>query len=405
MKFKAWLEMSDIRNMPTDHIALEPIEEFDEEEAERECEREVEYDEPSGIYDYPEEDPNFNLESPEEWRQENPKPKYEDYFGDLDGYNDDLEEWKEDKAGYEEKYERKAKEWEKEMSKKRYAAEENNDRWEKIQDCIETKKQTWLKENNKGFKSKFDHNGENFEVTLEKVDMAFNGIDIPDAYTIEFTGANDFSTTGTAGTSATAIYSKVLLVIKKFLNDHEVNGLHCKPQEPAMATIYQRFFEKFLKGQFLKISEYESVRKEYIQSLMKNMNPAAKQAAYSALLAASQNTKVNLQKINAGKGEERRLRKLSQTISGRVMKTTDGANFYVAKVMSDTIEGIKSKDGSVPHVMIIPHNVITSTPSSMEEGKELLTAISKNQKWASTLTSKCPFYQKSLTMYGVINAV
>ncbi|MFX8358708.1 hypothetical protein ABTL39_19315, partial [Acinetobacter baumannii] len=67
MRFKKWfndeefMEMSDVRNMPVDGVHFEPLEEdeFDEEEAERKCEKEVGYEDyghRDGIYDDPHED-------------------------------------------------------------------------------------------------------------------------------------------------------------------------------------------------------------------------------------------------------------------------------------------------------------------------------------------------------------
>jgi hypothetical protein len=416
MNFKVWLvknddmlEMADIRNTSTDDVKLEPLsdDDFDENEAEANCDHELRFNDyrNAEVYDVPEDDPSFTTESPSEWRHDNPPPDkhdYENWEKDED-YIKDLESWKQEKAEVEQQYKVASDAWEKEMKPKRYKAEdeESNARYEAIQNCVEEKRAEWEKENG-GFKSKFNHQGDDFEVSLARKEIKYANEPIPHCYEIEFSGANDFATTGKAGMTASSVYTKLLLVIKKLMDTHEVNGLIFRPSEPGMATIYNRFFDKFLKRDFVKVSDKECVKKAYIRSLQ--FDPRQKQATYFQRWQAGRTVQSKLKTIKANRELVRHVRKLSQVSLGNVVQTTDGFNIYVAQI-SDSgqpiVQGISDRGGVIKGIKL-PVQYVTTNLSTPENTKTILSRIVNDPDWSETIEEVNPkTFRPLLQKYGL----
>lgn len=412
LQFKNWfntseyMEMSDVRNLPVDSVHFEPIEEdeFDEEEAERECDKEVGYEDyghRNDIYDDADDDPNFKMESPEQWEEDNPPPDPDEYENGTedDDYKSDREGWEEEKYDHAKTYKIKLAAWEKEMSHKRYAAEDKDDqaRWEAIYSCMDKKREAWNEENkeNGGFRSKFKHHEDDFEVTMHRATIKYANQEVPGSFKIEFDGPNGYNTTGKAGSEATTIYTQVLLAVKKLMTTQTVNGITFEPAEPGMALVYQRFYDRFLKNDFTRISPTEAVRTSYIEQINQKLNPYERLMAKRNTDAAEQDTNKYLNQVKDGRGVERKIRTLSQTTKNKVVHMQDGSNIFVGRIYYDAnsnkimIEGITDQGGKY-HVVYIPIETITQNPSDMISGNKLLTAITQNARWMKVIEQK-PF--------------
>lgn len=337
------LEMGDVSMMDTSRITLIPLggEEFDEEEAQQECEQNLSYDfnfdSSVDVYDDPEDDPDFDATKPEDWEDRNPEPQEESYiyyvpnapdrdkFADQESfmqakqewlkirnffaiaqepeeanfpdqesfvaakeawseakreYEDEHEEWENERDEIYSNYESEKEDWQERMDRKRNIQDEerNEALSDAIWHCVKEKEKEHNEENNKkGFKTKFSVNTENgiqdFEVEMfSEEDNNYEGVEIPDSYTIEFSGPNNHATTGKAGTTAPKIYSYLLLSIKKLLETQPVNAIAFGPAEPAMGLVYQRFYNQFLAKDFIEAQRFFYIKKSFVKEKMQGLN-------------------------------------------------------------------------------------------------------------------------------------
>ncbi len=421
MQFKSWfsnteyMEMSDVHNMSTDSVHFEPMEEneFDEKEAEYNCELEAnreDYGHYDDIYDDPHDDPDFDFDLPETWEAINPQPDPDDYEnGSQDvSFKHDTEVWQKKKDAHAKEYELRVAAWEKDMNNRRYQAEEkeSESRWNAIQDCVEKKRAEWAEENENsgGFLSKFKHSEDDFEVSMYRAKINYAGQDVPGSFKIEFTGPNGFNTTGKAGSEATAIYTKVLLAIKKLMTTQTVNGLTFEPAEPGMALVYQRFYDRFLKNEFVRISRNEAVRKSFINQIDAKLHPSDRQAAKAKADEAERETSGYLNQVKDNRIEERKMRLFGNAVMNKIVQMQDGSNIFVGRIFYDyenrkgMAEGITDQGGRVRGIKM-PISEISQKPSDVLSGSKLLTTISQNQKWMKVIDQKA--FSDLLRRYGV----
>jgi hypothetical protein len=414
MKFKTWfknielLEMSDILKMSTDDVPLETMtdaeSEFDDDQVENECEKEVPYadeDGDNGVYNDPHDDPEFNHTHPDNYEDENPPPDPDDFENGKEDkdYKSDLITWNNEKFEHEKDYEKKVARWERVMDRKRAELDEKEShaRWEAIQECKDKKREEWeeSRKNTIGFQSSFKHEGEDFHVVIYNDKIEYAGHEVPGSYRIEFEGPNRYNTTGTAGTQATAIYSKMLLVIKKLMTTQEVNGITFEPHEPGMALVYQRFYDRFLKNEFTRISTKQAVRTTYIEKVNANLHPDSIKNAQAKITSAEKETQDYLGVVKNNRGEERRMKVFCNLILNKVVKAKDGSNIFVARYLYDQgqgkviVDGISDQGGKYSPIRV-PADSLTQTPTDIHTGSKLLNAITKNQKWMDKIQQK-PF--------------
>jgi len=276
--FKYWLskngdlfwEMTNLKTADTSHIVLEPTgSAFDRDSVEDDCRRKVEryFDTSSyyeDIFDDPEDDPNFDGVTIEKWEEDNPEPDDKDYE-DKEEFDSDHEKWMTEREEAEEDYEKEVKKWERNTERKKESAEEdvNNDMQEEIDDCIAEEERDHVAE--KGFVHEFEHDGKNFNVNLDSEKINYEGQEIDNVYTVLFQGPEGYSTTGASGTEATTIYSKLVLAVKKLIENHEVNGLSFTPAEPGMRIIYTRFYNSFMKDDFVRVERDLYIKRDIVR--------------------------------------------------------------------------------------------------------------------------------------------
>ena len=279
--FKYWLskngdlfwEMTNLKTADTSHIVLEPTgSDFDRSSVEDDCRRKVEryFDTSSyyeDIYEDPEDDPDFDGVTVEKWDEDNPEPDDKDYE-DKEEFDSDHEKWMQEREEAEEEYEKEVRKWERNKERKEQTAEEeaNNDMQEEIEDCIDEEERDHVEE--KGFIHKFEHDGKSFNVHLDSKKINYAGQSINNVYTVLFEGPEGYSTTGASGTEATTIYSKLVLAIKKLTEDHEVNGLSFTPAEPGMRIIYTRFYNSFMKDNFVRVKSDLYVKRDIVRKAL-----------------------------------------------------------------------------------------------------------------------------------------
>jgi hypothetical protein len=73
---------------------------------------------------------------------------------------------------------------------------------------------------------------------------------LKNVYYLAFEGPSGYSTTG-ANKGATEVYSQVLMTVKKFSEEHQLDGLAFTPYEPGMGLVYNRFIKNFTDFQMV----------------------------------------------------------------------------------------------------------------------------------------------------------
>lgn len=137
-----------------------------------------------------------------------------------------------------------------------------------------------------GHKISFTQNGQYFTIWFAETNIEFQGNYIPDCYEISFKGPSDYDLTGTSGNSASAVYTKLLAGIAKFLEEEApVNGLSFSGNEPVMDLIYNRFYKQYLQKEFLRINSKEYISKKYLKKNLQNSS--SKQNAYKNIISAN----------------------------------------------------------------------------------------------------------------------
>jgi len=92
----------------------------------------------------------------------------------------------------------------------------------------------------------FEVKGQHFSVTLGKTLSGFhrNAVTI---WEVGFTGPEGHSLTGKAGFDSIAVYSRVLLAVKKLMREEKVDFLRFQPFQGEMELVYNRFIKRFLE--------------------------------------------------------------------------------------------------------------------------------------------------------------
>ena len=336
MNFKEWLsdngelfwESLDPNKMDVSNVHLEPENiEFDEDDARRDCEREHRYwddsDYYNDIYDDWRDDPNF--EAPitvDDWEEDNPEPESED-FENEEEYEDALQTWRQERDKVESAHDDAVSDWESEMRSKRSQAEEaaDNARQESIDNCIDEKRDNHTDQHT-GFKHEFEFDGEKYEVGLDKSSHSYMGRNYDDMYTVMFHGPRGYSTTGMAGGKATAIYAKLIAAIKKLVDTQDVDGLMFTPAEPAMRIMYERFYQSFLKKQFVRVEPNVYLRRDLVKDLAND--ESKRTTMYNKAKYAYQNNKQQIQAAETLKSIRRGAVRLGKDIVGKFVPLYGG---------------------------------------------------------------------------------
>lgn len=289
--FKSWLksqplqffgEMGGIRDASADHIKFTTHKEypdFDEKAVEKACREsaKTEFDEKenkSVVHDKPSDDEDFDTEHPREWLKDNPEPDEDDYEdGDEDEeYVTDRKIWERQYNSVSNEFEYESSRWHRDQEKlaKRTASDVESEREEWIERCVEEKEEDHEKnnpheehkDNFSGLRYSFAHRGEEYSVEFVEIkfgpdlaaQMTTLQVDFASAkkelegfsWTVLLEGPHEYDSTGNKGGGATAVYTQLLLAVKKLITDHDARMLTFSPWEPGMGLVYTRFAKSYL---------------------------------------------------------------------------------------------------------------------------------------------------------------
>ena len=348
--FKNWLslngdffwEMTNLKTADTSNVHLEPTgTDFDRYDAEQDCRRSVErnfdyssFYEDEGIYEFPEDDPEFTTPTVEKWEEDHPEPESSDYE-DEEEFNSAHEEWQSEREQAETDYDKAVTKWEREKSRKEDRAQDaaNDAMQEEIDNCV-AEAESEYESQTKGFVHNFKHDGDDFEVHLDNDNVRFADQTIDNVYNVTFKGPEGYSSTGKAGTQATEIYSKLILAIKKLMDDHEVNGLQFTPAEPAMRIMYTRFYNSFMKDHFVRVQRDLYIKRDIVKNALEAAKSSGDEYMAKRILGsvvdAHRANKIEVDKAKTIKTERRSANRIGEELIGQFVPLYgDGSPYLV----------------------------------------------------------------------------
>lgn len=311
--FKNWLqseeshdicyfwEMVDLKSADTSHINFTKItNEFDENAAQSDCEDEVEhyFDESEftqDIYDDYTDDPNFSTINAEEWEEGNPPPERSDFENDEE-FESAMNQWQDDKEAANDEFESAVANWEEEQKELREKLDEkiSDAKHQEVLNCIENKRENHDSDSEEEeYHYNFKVENKDYRLTIEKEKIIWMRNHLDNIYIIYFTGPKGFKTTQESGTLANKIYSELILGLKKFIEENDVDGLEFSAYEPQMVLMYNRFYNTFMKEKFIRVSSTLYLKKDLVRKIMKDQSFKVPEIADEIISAGRESRSIN----------------------------------------------------------------------------------------------------------------
>lgn len=351
MRFREWyyMEMGGIKTMDTSHIQLQPkIPEFYRYDALSDCKAKAKEQEwYRGIYDNPQDDPDYKGIDEEEWTREHPMPSRNS--PEYHTWTNEYIKMVNDRRDIE-------RAWRKKQEEKLSIIRPRYDLF--VKGCIEEAE----REHNKtaepeGYHHEFNIGADNYRVDFYKVPENDQRYDyrkvtdiigtIPGLFSITFKGPRDYDLTGTAGAGATKVYTQLLAAAKKLLESNNVNGLSFSPADKKMALVYRKFFEDYMSQDFIQPMPYLYIRKSFLKERMAKLPPEQRQQVYSQILQGNRDIRANLKQIQQQKIAERNLILAAKKFVGKVagLKRWGGSitPVYVKEILPPAYGQIRGK--------------------------------------------------------------
>jgi len=248
-------------------VSDDEAEDHCDDQANEEFKREMLYDPLYDEYELDGELPNEEeLPYAKKWLQENPEPdqnspEHDEWYDKYEAMMDDaLDTWREKKI----KYDRKKRSRLQQLRQICFDNLPDND------DFI-------------GYESTFEHGNHTYIVEFEEKTSSLAGKNIKNVYQVSFTGPRGFYLTGASGPEAMAIYTKMLLAIKKLIATVRVDGLTYSPAQVNMIPIYDRFFKTFAKEDFVRIDKTVILKKDVFNRIISGLSPSKRETILSQI--------------------------------------------------------------------------------------------------------------------------
>jgi hypothetical protein len=349
MEFKEWLrrngdlfwEVVDVHAADTSEIKLDSENEylsFDEELAWEDCQNELDHFDDSeyfdGVYDSPEEDPEFDQQSPDDWKEENPKP-VDNEFPTPEEFETALKKWRREYKSIRTDYNDAVEAWEQSNEEAREEAEREAETAKEsaLDQCVQRKRDDYYDslgqdEDEANAQKKYsrefsvdDESGQKQHFTVDMEPTTINVLDekVGNCFNITFMGPKGYSLTGMSGSRSSQVYSQLLLSVKKLTEVEDVRGFHFVPADPAMQLIYERFYQQFMKPKYVRINKGEFIRADVLKDLRSGMSDEERKSLASKMVATHQDNKQSLQYAAMFKNEKRGLLRRRNSIVGMMI--------------------------------------------------------------------------------------
>lgn len=145
-------------------------------------------------------------------------------------------------------------------------------------------------------------------------------VNLPDVdltgYEVMFMGPKGLSSSNQAGTSATAVYSQLLMAVRALIEqtqktDHPAQFLRFSPAEPKMALLYNRFYQRYLSQSYKMVARNLYVDKSVLQAHMDSMPTGAQNLLYKGHEQAQQDHAADLHNIKLNQKKDVQMRRMA----------------------------------------------------------------------------------------------
>jgi hypothetical protein len=288
------------------------------------------------IFDSIEDDPNFKAESPEEWEENNPEPKPED-FDSEEEYKSATETWQSERDDIESDYESAVEDWEEENDRTRENAEESAEeaRQRDIEECVNDSRENWDEEQDnrreehrdkveqdredflsklppyKSYNHKFGLNGKKYKVEIDRNTDYYQDQKLVGVFDVFFEKENDKDSgysleRNSSPQHAREVYSILIATLIKFVQEeestgHPVNGFHFSASEPEMEIVYDLFYKNYLiPSGFIRVKIEGNdfyLKKDYIREKSKNLKTPEKMNLLRGIVDSNRSKKQLIQNV------------------------------------------------------------------------------------------------------------
>ncbi len=248
-----------------------------------------------------------------------------------------------------------------------------------------------VSKDNSSYSYYFNVNNEEFKVSF-RAKKSYVGTfkNAWTVWTISFKGGGGFKLRNIMQGAATAVYTQLLLAIKKLLAIEDVEVLHFSPYDEKMIFIYDRFFDKFLSKDFIRFDLENYFRKDVLRKALSEMEPESAKQIYLNMLDFNRHRLNDKKYIKEFEDKKRKNLRLAPTLVGKfALFSTGYSGFFVAKII-----GVESSTTSFRVIRLDPHKEgeiystnypisslvqnITPTPGEVQK----LTQVIQNSNYA-----------------------
>ncbi len=252
----------------------------------------------------------------------------------------------------------------------------------------------WHDNADKSYWYHFEVKGEEYRVAFFLEDILLIGKWWP-VWNISFKNKESgYGLTDKMEGSATAVYSQVLLAVKKLFEIEDVKAITFSAYSEKMTSIYDRFFDKFLSKNFTRYnSKYYLEKNAFRQAVAEQNDPSVAKGIFSSMLAANRSRLKDKKDAAEKENKERELRRQFRRYVGHfVLFNYWLEGNYVAYVTKfhegkeSSFEIIKLTAQGMPYITSMRADKLLPDKKPSPEQIQKLTSAMQNSNYASYLT-------------------
>lgn len=218
----------------------------------------------------------------------------------------------------------------------------------------------------------FRVNGQNFKFMAEIFKYNYN----MNSVSISFSGNDGHKLTGTSKNSGSAVYSQILLAIKKLLEIEPIDYISFSAADIQMAPIYERFFNKFLSNEFIHYDKYGYIRRTKLKEILQNSSEEEKKTIYKNMISAKRNKRDDTKEAQLKKANKQQFVKKFNTIVNHHGIPAFIYGLQGNKVLMLSKGSLEGMNTLALRKIVYDKNSYTET--TPEQAREFITLAAKN---------------------------
>lgn len=172
----------------------------------------------------------------------------------------------------------------------------------------------------KSYYTQYGHKNQMYEVNFTKsLYKTSAGFKFPKVYKIDFQGPHGFLLSGNAGSDAVGVYSKLLVVIKRFIDTHDLQGIALIPAQASMTIIYEKFLKAFAQDNFVRVDRYMLLKKDAFNRFVDQLSEDKKEKFLQEVQKYNQEYNQNISVIRKIKQQRKLFKRREKEFVGRFL--------------------------------------------------------------------------------------